>query len=139
MTRRHFDIEERLIAFMIRIIGVVEALPNTRVGTHVANQLLRCGTSPAPNYAEAQGAESRKDFIHTMRICLKELREARVWLLSIQRKPLIEPGTKLDPLVGECNELIAIFVTSIATAMNKRKRAKPRGAESAGNTQQPSP
>jgi four helix bundle protein len=125
--RKVFDLEERLIAFMVRVIGVVEALPNTRAGNHVAGQLVRCGSSPAPNYAEARGAESRSDFIHKMKVCLKELRETRVWLLAIQRKPLIEPPAKLDPLVAECNELIAIFVSSIATAVKNRKpKREPR-------------
>src|SRR5438552_3701865 len=90
--QRVFDLEDRLIAFCVRILDVVEALPTTKAGNHVAGQLVRCGTSPAPNYAEAQSAESRNDFIHKMKICLKELREIRVWLLIIQRKPLVEPS-----------------------------------------------
>jgi four helix bundle protein len=120
MARKEFDIEDRLIAFAVRVIGVVESLPNTRAGNQIAGQLIRCGTSPAPNYAEAQAAESRNDFIHKMKICLKELRETRVWLLIVSRKPLIEPSKKLDPLLAECDELIAIFATSINTAQNNR-------------------
>jgi four helix bundle protein len=130
--RKVYDLEERLIAFMVRVFGVVEALPNTRVGNHVAGQLVKCGSSPAPNYAEARGAESRSDFIHKMKVCLKELRETRVWLLGIQRKPLIESPAKLDPLVAECNELIAIFVSSIATAVKNRKRKPPPTDPNAG-------
>jgi four helix bundle protein len=61
---RKYDLAERLLDFAVRIINVVEALPNTLAGNHIAGQLLRCGTSPAPNYGEAQSAESRKDFIH---------------------------------------------------------------------------
>jgi four helix bundle protein len=118
--RKVFDLEERLIALAIRAIGVVEALPSSRAGNHVASQLVRCGSSPAPNYAEAQAAESRSDFIHKMKICLKELRETRVWLLIIRRKPLVERPEKLDPLIAECTELIAIFVSSIATAEKNR-------------------
>jgi four helix bundle protein len=121
-----FDLEERLISFAVRIIGVVEALPDSRAGNHVAGQLVRCGTSPAPNYAEAQSAESRSDFIHKMKVCLKELRETRAWLLMVSRKPLIEPPGKLDPLIAECNELIAIFVSSIATAQKNRATKSPR-------------
>ncbi len=118
-----YDLEERLIQFAVRILAVVEALPSTKVGNHVGNQLVRCGTSAAPNYAEAQGAESRNDFIHKMKVALKELRESRVWLLIIQRKPLIKPARKLDALLAESNELISIFVASIATAQhNKEKR-----------------
>jgi four helix bundle protein len=120
--RRVFDLEERLIAFTIRILTVVEALPNTRVGNHVAGQLVRCGSSAAPNYAEAQAAESRNDFIHKMKVCLKELREVRVWLLIIQRKPLIERSGSLDPLLKECMELIAIFLASISTAQKNKTR-----------------
>jgi len=121
--KRVYDLEERLIQFAVRILAVVEALPSTKVGNHVRNQLVRCGTSPAPNYAEAQGAESRNDFIHKMRVSLKELRETRVWLLIIQRKPLIKPAKKLDAILDESNELISIFVASLATAQrNKVKK-----------------
>lgn len=80
------DLEERLIDFAVRIINVVDALPNTKVGNHIAGQLLRSGTSPAPNYGEAQSAESRKDFVHKMKVALKELRETLIWLRIIQRK-----------------------------------------------------
>ncbi len=80
-----FDLEDRLIDFAVRIIRIAEALPKTKTGNHIAGQIIRCGTSPAPNYGEAQGAESRSDFIHKMKISLKELRETRVWLLMIVR------------------------------------------------------
>jgi four helix bundle protein len=79
-----YDLEERLLDFAVRIIEIVEALPNTRTGNHIAGQLLRCGTSPAPNYGEAQSAESRQDFVHKMKICLKELRETNVWLKIVR-------------------------------------------------------
>lgn len=115
-NKRSYDLQERLIDFAVRIIGVVEALPGNRIGNHIAGQLARSGTSPAPNYGEAQSAESRKDFIHKMKVSLKELRETHVWLLIIQRKPLIEPVEKLAPIIAECDELIAIFVSSISTA-----------------------
>ncbi|MFH1924744.1 MAG: four helix bundle protein [Planctomycetota bacterium] len=114
--RQDFDLEDRLIEFAVRVMKVVEALPSDRIGNHIAGQLLRSGTSPAPNYGEAQSAESRKDFVHKMKVSLKELRETHVWLLMIERKPLIEPKEKLAPILRECNELISIFVTSIKTA-----------------------
>lgn len=117
---RRFDLEERLIAFAVQIMGIVEALPGTRVGNHVAGQLLRSGTSPAPNYGEAEGAESRSDFIHKMKVGLKELRETRVWLLIIQRKGLVEQAAAVEAAIKECNELTAIFVASIATAERNR-------------------
>ena len=75
---KKYNLEKRLIDFAVRIINVVEALPNTRAGNHIAGQLVRCGTSPAPNYGEAQSAESRNDFIHKIKIVLKELRETKV-------------------------------------------------------------
>ena len=117
-----YDLEERLIDFAVRIIRMAESLPKTKTGNHIGGQLIRCGTSPAPNYGEAQGAESRPDFIHKMKISLKELRETRIWLLMIVRAGLIKPPSKLDPLISENNELISIFVASIATAKQNKTR-----------------
>ena len=116
---KEYDLEGRLIDFAVRIIEVAGSLPKTKVGNHIAGQLVRCGTSPAPNYGEAQGAESRADFIHKMKVCLKELRETRVWLLMIARASLIKPASKLDSLIDENNQLISIFVKSIQTARDK--------------------
>jgi four helix bundle protein len=114
--RQNFDLENRLIDVGVRVMNVVEALPSSRTGNHVAGQLLRSGTSLASDYGEAQSAESRKDFIHKVKIALKKLRETYIWLLMIRRKPLIEPQEKLAPIIDECNELIAIFVISVKTA-----------------------
>jgi four helix bundle protein len=116
-----YDLEERLIDFAVDIIRMAESLPKSKVANHIAGQLIRCGTSPAPNYGEAQSAESRADFIHKMKVCLKELRETRVWLLMIVRAKLIKPVSKLDAMIQESNELISIFVTSISTAKKGRK------------------
>ena len=77
------DIEERLIDFAVRIIVVCEALPETQAARHIRGQLLRSGTSPAPNYGEARGAESAKDFVHKLRVVLKELNESRIWLTMV--------------------------------------------------------
>ena len=120
--KRTFDLEERLIDFAVRIIRIAESLPKDRVGNHIAGQLVRCGTSPAPNYGEAQSAESRSDFIHKMKVCLKELRETRVWLLMIVRANLIKPVSKIEPLLKESHELISIFVTSVETARKRMKK-----------------
>ena len=117
-----FDLEGRLIDFSLGVIDIVESLPNSRVGSHIANQLVRSGTSPAANYGEALSAESRNDFIHKMRVSLKELRETRIWLLIIQRKGLIKPEAALRVLKENC-ELIAIFAASINTAKKKGKMA----------------
>ena len=116
---KEYDLEGRLIDFAVRIIEVGRSLPKTKVGNHIAGQLVRCGTSPGSNYGEAQGAESRSDFIHKMKVCLKELRETRVWLVMIVRAGLIKPASKLDSLTDENNQLISIFVKSIQTARDK--------------------
>ena len=119
---RKYDLEERLIDFAVRMIELAEPLPKTRAGNHSAGQLVRCGTSPAPHYGEAQSAESIADFIHKMKVCLKELRETRVWLLMIVRAKIMKPASKLEPLINESDELISIFVTSIDTAGKKSKK-----------------
>ena len=111
-----YDLEDRLIDFSVRIIRLTEALPNTKAGTHVAGQLLRSGTSPAPNYGEAQSAESAADFIHKLKIALKELRESLIWLRIISRANLIKSATMLTPLMRENDELIAILYASVKTA-----------------------
>ena len=105
MTKQRYDLEERLLEFSVRIIKIVEQLPNTRTGNHVASQLLRSGTSPYPNHGEAQAAESPKDFIHKLRISLKELRETQRWLKLIQRIPLIKEPKLLNDLnsTHKCN------------------------------------
>ena len=115
-----YDLEERLLEYSARVIRLVERLPSTRAGNHIAGQLLRSGTSPLPNHGEAQAAESAKDFIHKLRICLKELRETYRWLLLVQRVPLLRPRL-VDPLVKETDELIRIFVRSIQTAEQRQR------------------
>ncbi|MBC2715272.1 MAG: four helix bundle protein [Desulfobacteraceae bacterium] len=119
---REFDLEERLIDFAVRVIRTAESLPKTKIGNHISGQLIRSGTSPASNYGEAQSAESRADFIHKMGVALKELRETRIWLLIIMKAKLIKPVSKLDALSDENNQLISIFVTSIGTAKQNRKK-----------------
>ena len=116
MTDKKFDLEERLLEYAAQIVRLVEMLPNTRAGNHIANQLLRSGTSPLPNHGEAEGAESRNDFIHKLGICHKELRESRRWLLLIKRVPLLKQCDLLDETLQETEELLRIFVASIRTA-----------------------
>ena len=117
---RTYDLEERLIQFAIRIIDIVESLPSTRVGNHIGGQLIACGTSPAANYGEAQSAESRNDFVHKIKVVLKELRETRVWLKIIDRKRLIAAVKLVTDALTECGELIAIFAKSVETARKNR-------------------
>ena len=121
MKKQTYDLEERLLEYSVRIIKIVEQLPNTKAGKHVAGQLLRSGTSPYPNHGEAQAAESQRDFIHKLRISLKELRETQRWLKLIQRVPLIKKPELLIYILEETEELIKIFVTSIKTAEKKQK------------------
>ena len=110
------DIEDRMIDFAVRILKVCDKLPTKLTGAkHIRGQLVRCGTSPAPNYGEARGAESRNDFIHKLKIVLKELNESRVWLKIIIRAELL-PEERLADLLDECEQLCRITSSSIQTA-----------------------
>ena len=120
---KKFNLEDRLIEFAGIIIKITENLYTTRAGNHIAGQLVRSGTSPALLYGEAQSAESRNDFIHKLKIILKELRERLIALKIIKNVPLTKNFDLVDKAKIECNELIAIFVKSIETARkNNEKR-----------------
>ncbi len=114
-----YDLEERLLDFSAQIIRLTESLPNTRAGNHVAGQMLRSGTSPLANHGEAEAAESTADFIHKLRICLKELRETNRWIKLARRVPMVE-AAQTDALLKETDELIRIFVASLRTAGKRR-------------------
>ena len=116
MKQKEFDLEDRLVNFTCRMIDVVEALPKTRSGNYIAGQLIRSCHSPAFNYGEVQAAESRSDFIHKMRVVLKELKECRTALKIIIKKEMIKPAKKLDNIFKETHELIAIIAKGIETA-----------------------
>ncbi|MCJ8209290.1 four helix bundle protein [Mucilaginibacter sp. RS28] len=120
-AKAKYDLEERLIDFAVSISLLSEKLPETRFGAYVSGQILRSGCSPALNYGEAQSAESRNDFIHKMKIILKELRETMVSLKLIERRNIYDLD-KTSKAKDECNQLIAIFVRSIETA--KRNNLK---------------
>jgi len=120
---KKFDLEERLINYSVLVTEIVEAMPNTRAGNHFAGQLIRSGTSPALNYAEAQSGESRKDFIHKLKIVLKELRETVVCLKIIGRTKLYKSNDLIRNTISESNELISIFVKSIETAQNNMQKS----------------
>ena len=113
-----YDLEERLIKFSILIIEIVNEMTNTKAGNHLSGQLVRSGTSVSLNYGEAQSGESRKDFIHKMKIVLKELRETFICLKIIHRTKLYKIEEKIERAMKENNELISIFVKSIETAHN---------------------
>ena len=113
------DIEDRLIAFAVRIVTLCDNLPSSRTGNHFAGQLLRSGTAPAAHYAEARNAESNRDFIHKMKLGLKEMNESRIWL-RILMEANIMPAARLQELHHECEQLCRIFGASITTAKAKR-------------------
>jgi four helix bundle protein len=116
MTQKIFDLEDRLVEFSCRIIEVVGVLLNTRAGNYIAGQLIRCGLAPALLYGEAQSAESRMDFIHKMKIVLKELKETRVCLKVITRAKMIAPVERINDIRSENEQLISIIAKSIDTA-----------------------
>jgi four helix bundle protein len=113
--RRQFDLEDRLLKFAVDIIAVTDDLPNTRAANHIAGQLLRSGTSPYGNHGEVESAESRKDFVHKLKVCLKELRETRRWLRLVGRLKAQAAPVNLPKCISEAEELIRIFVASIRT------------------------
>ena len=112
------ELSERLLEFAARVGKVVDALPDTRLGRHVAGQLVRSGTAPAAHYAEARGAESTKDFIHKLRLCLKELNESRVWLKITTRSEML-PASRLHDINRECDKLCRIINASIQTTQKR--------------------
>ena len=114
------ELEERLIDFAVRIIKLSSKLPRTPAGKHVAGQILRAGTSPAPNYGEARGAESPADFVHKLRVVLKELNETSVWLRIIERSGLL-PRESLTEIIPENKILCKIFATSVKTAQLRNR------------------
>src|SRR3989440_9286503 len=120
------EMVERLINFVARVGKVVDALPDTRMGRHVGAQLVRSGTSPAPNYEEACAAESRADFAHKLSICLKELRESRSWIRLIIKTEMLKEH-RMGELLDECNQLCNIIAKSIVTAKDNRKRTSTAG------------
>jgi four helix bundle protein len=117
------ELEERLVNFAVRIIKLSVSLPRTAAGKHIAGQILRSGTSPAPNYGEARGAESRADFVHKIRVVLKELNETSIWLRIIERSQLLKRELLID-IVQENGDLCRIFSASLRTTRSRGKNDK---------------
>ena len=115
---KKIDLEERLIDFSVKVLRLADKIPYTYAGRHLGAQLVRLGTSPALNYEEAQGADSKADFQQKMKICLKELREARICLKIILRKPLLVDN-EINDVIRECNDLVAIFSSGLKTIKRK--------------------
>lgn len=116
------DLENRLVDFAVLIVEIVNELPNSKAGNHLGGQIVRSGTAPALNYGEAQSGESRKDFIHKIKIVLKELRETNVCLKIIFKAKLLNSFDKINSALKENNELISIFVKSVETAQRNLKK-----------------
>ncbi len=123
-----------MTAYMLPILGFfsksrraserlpAECLPKTKTGNHIFGQLIRSGRSPAPNYGEAQSAESWSDFIHKMKISFKELRGTRIWLLMIVKGNLIKAIPEMNSLIAKNSELIAMFVGKYWYGQTERRR-----------------
>jgi four helix bundle protein len=122
-SNQKFDLEDRLVDFACKTLDVCDLLPNTKAGQNLAYQLSKSGTATALIYGEAQAAESRADFIHKMKMVLKEVRESRVNLKIIKKKPLLV-NEKVDLAFNEANQLMAIFLKSIETAKENDERLK---------------
>ena len=117
------QLEERLVDFAARIIKLSASLPKTRAGNHIAGQILRAGTSPAPNYGEARGAESHADFIHKLGVVLKELNETSIWLRIIKQSEFLR-GELLTQLIEENTSLCKIFTASLKTSRATKRLGK---------------
>lgn len=116
------DISDRLLEFAVRIIQLVDALPNTPVGRHIGGQVLGSGTSPGANYEEARGAESKADFVHKLGIVLKELSETRYWLKVLIKSKLL-PQKRIQGVFSESDELCKIIGQSVITVKKKQRRS----------------
>ncbi len=109
------DIEQRLVGFAVRVLDLCDQLPKTPAGNHIAHQLLRSGSSPAPNYGEVRGAESTRDFVHKLGVVLKELNESRIWLRILRERSMLDEED-IREVYQECDELCRIIASSRRTA-----------------------
>jgi four helix bundle protein len=116
----HRDLQERLLEYAVRVIKLVDSLPKTLVGRHIAGQLLRSATSVGAHYEEAQGAESRDDFAHKLQIALKELRESNYWLRLVAKSETL-PADRLARILDESLQLRAMLSKAVATTKGKSK------------------
>jgi four helix bundle protein len=120
------ELSDRLLEFAARAGRVADALPATRLGNHIANQMVRSGTAPGAHYEEGRAAESRKDFVHKLGLSLKETRETRYWLRLISKSQLLPDG-RMAELLDEASQLCRILGQSIVTAKDNGSRKPPVG------------
>ncbi len=118
------DLEERLIDFSVATLEVIDTLPNIRACNYLGGQLERSCTSPALNYGEAQFAESKNDFIHKIKICLKELKESKICMTIIARRNYLKNQDKLKIALDECTQLVSIFTKSARTAVENNRKSR---------------
>jgi four helix bundle protein len=118
------ELSDRLLDFASRVGKVVDALPATRLGNHIANQMVRSGSAPGSHYEEGRAAESRKDFLHKLGLSLKEMRETRYWLRLIVKSQLL-PDARMSELLDEASQLCRILGQSIVTAKQNDPRKPP--------------
>ena len=116
------ELENRLIDFAVLILEITDNLPSKRSCSHLGDQLMQSGTSPALNYGEAQFAESRNDFIHKMKICLKELKESKICITIIEKRNYIDDNSQLLKAKKEVVELVNIFTKSTKTATENKTK-----------------
>jgi len=114
MQQKKFDLEDRLVEYACKMIGITEFLPDSREGNQLAEQLIRSGHAPAFTYV--QSAASSKDFVNKMATVLKELKECRTSLKVVLKKEMLQPAKKSDAVVKETDELIAIIGKSLSTS-----------------------
>jgi four helix bundle protein len=112
------DLEDRLVLFAVRVLDLCDQIPKSPAGCHISQQLLRSGSSPAPNYGEARGSESTKDFVHKLGIVLKELNESRIWLRILRERRMVN-ADEVNALYQESDELCRIISASRRTARQK--------------------
>jgi len=130
-VRENYDLLERLIDYVVRVLKLCDVLPNTYAGQHISSHLIRSSTSAAANYGESQGAESRADFVHKVSIALKEMRETHVWMRIIAKTNMVKKPEKLKPLLTETEELVTILFACVTSAKknNPPKRNPPNPKE----------
>jgi four helix bundle protein len=117
-------VSERLLDYGVRAIRVVDSLPRNLVGRRVGDQLLRSSLSVGANYEEAQGAESREDFVHKLQIALKELRESNYWLRLLAKAEIV-PRDRLSAILDESNQLRAMLSKAVATTKGRARKPNP--------------
>jgi four helix bundle protein len=116
------DIAERLLDLAAGVVRLLPALCQQPGATALAKQLERCGPAGGANYEEARGAESPADFVHKVRIALKEVRETCYWLKLAVRAELMDSSQGLAQLIDEAEQLVAILTASASPARRRAER-----------------